>query len=343
MPLGCLRSAGRPPARLAALCARRATHCRQPSTTRASPAFQSPRAALTQSTPFRSPGAVPAPAPPPPPPAGDDFGFATADGAPPPRGLEARRLAALRRAPLTRLAVRAPFLGSADAAAAPPQPRFDGEAAAAPEAAQEAPAAPAAAAEAHGADPFAAPSAEDAPSGHDAAPPAPEPPFVAAPAEAAHDAAPAPPAPQLALVPAPPTALRRAPSSQSPRHALAHVTCPALCLARSLWEKSNKAALKKKAETEANEKRNVVEEAEAERTLFHSQRAKKVEAAKASNRAAKAAKAAPADKSGGGGGNVWEKALQLCEGAKPKADLGKMKALLTKLKHTPPLQPVALH
>jgi hypothetical protein len=116
-----------------------------------------------------------------------------------------------------------------------------------------------------------------------------------------------------------------------------HVPC-------SLWEKSNKALLKKKAETEANEKRNVVEEAEAERTLFHSQRAKKVEAAKASNRAAKAAKATPADKAGGGGsGNVWEAALQLCDGAKPKADLGKMKALLTKLKHTPPLQPVALH
>ena len=108
-----------------------------------------------------------------------------------------------------------------------------------------------------------------------------------------------------------------------------------------MWEKKNQAALAKKKETEENEKRNVVEEAEAERTLFHSQRAKKVEAARAANRAAKAA---PGDgTAAAGGGNVWEKALALCEGAKPKADLSKMKALLVKLKHTPPAAPVPLH
>jgi hypothetical protein len=110
MPLGCLRSAGRPPARLAALCARRAAHCRQPFAALAFARLHSPRAALTQRAPPRCPGAVPAPAPPPPPPAGDDFGFATADGAPQPRGLAARLHSALSRASLTRLALRAPFL-----------------------------------------------------------------------------------------------------------------------------------------------------------------------------------------------------------------------------------------
>ena len=110
-----------------------------------------------------------------------------------------------------------------------------------------------------------------------------------------------------------------------------------------MWEKKNEAALAKKAETEANEKRNVVEEAEAERTMFHSQRAKKVEAAKAANRA-KAAAAADGGKAGAAAGaNVWEKALALCEAAKPKADLTKMKALLVKLKHSPPVAPVPLH
>ena len=85
-----------------------------------------------------------------------------------------------------------------------------------------------------------------------------------------------------------------------------------------------------------------MEEAEAERALFRSQRAKKVEATKAANRAA-AAKAAGGDAKPGDAGNVWEKALALCETAKPKADLGKMKALLVKLKHTPPVAPVPLH
>jgi len=105
-----------------------------------------------------------------------------------------------------------------------------------------------------------------------------------------------------------------------------------------VWEKKNAAALEKKAETEENEKRNVVEEAEAERTLFHSQRAKKIEAAKAGNRTAqKVGEAKPE------GANVWDKTVQLIEGSKPKADLGKMKALLVKLKHTPPTPAIALH
>ena len=87
-----------------------------------------------------------------------------------------------------------------------------------------------------------------------------------------------------------------------------------------------------------------MEEAEAERALFRSQRAKKIEATKAANRAA-AAKAAGGDAKPGdaGSNNVWERALQLCETAKPKADLGKMKALLVKLKHAPPAPPVPLH
>ena len=83
----------------------------------------------------------------------------------------------------------------------------------------------------------------------------------------------------------------------------------------------------------------MVEEAEAERTLFHSQRNKKIEATKAAHRAASRAGA----DGGVVGVNVWDKALHLLDGGdapKPKADLSKFKALLVKLKHTPVAPPV---
>jgi hypothetical protein len=105
-----------------------------------------------------------------------------------------------------------------------------------------------------------------------------------------------------------------------------------------VWSAQNEAELDARRGREANEKRNLVEEADAERTLFHSQRAKKIEATKAAHRAAQKGAAEAAAE----GASVWEKAVQLIESdAKPKADLTKFKALLVKLKHAPAAPGVA--
>ena len=119
---------------------------------------------------------------------------------------------------------------------------------------------------------------------------------------------------------------------------------------RKAYNERQRAELEARAEAEANEKRNVVAEAEAERNLFYSQRAKQLEATKAANRGAQkaaveAAAAPPA------GGNVWEKVAALTEPSaeeqhkgKPakqgegvhKTDLSKYKSLLVRLKTQPP-------
>jgi len=57
---------------------------------------------------------------------------------------------------------------------------------------------------------------------------------------------------------------------------------------RSLWQTKNAEELAKRAETEANEKRNVTEEAQAELALFTKERNKKIETTKATNRCGRA-------------------------------------------------------
>lgn len=139
----------------------------------------------------------------------------------------------------------------------------------------------------------------------------------------------------------------------------------------SQWQKKNEEELTKRAETEANEKRNVTEEAQAELALFTKERNKKIEATKATNRCGLPAGAGrgadgrskatqriealrstgpgllltrpcsaaqKAAESAAEGANVWAKACSLIDSeAKAKADLSKFKGLLLKLKHSPPV------
>lgn len=133
-----------------------------------------------------------------------------------------------------------------------------------------------------------------------------------------------PSAPAATLVTAAVT--QPAPPSSQP----AFVAEPSASSLLAAWAAKNAADLAARREHEANEKRNVVEEAAAERALFHNQRAKKIEAAMASHRVG-----GPPKPPGAEPGTVWEKVASLIEsdsGAKPKGDLTKFKALLLTLK-----------
>ena len=105
---------------------------------------------------------------------------------------------------------------------------------------------------------------------------------------------------------------------------------------RAKWKERNEAALAERQEHEANEKRNVVEEAEAEKQLFYNQRTKAIESTMSSHRAQQQRDAAIAS---GSAGSVWERMATIVEQAelgKSKTDLTKFKSLLTRLKTQPP-------
>jgi hypothetical protein len=137
---------------------------------------------------------------------------------------------------------------------------------------------------------------------------------------------------QLALSPAAQAAMereRRAAAAAAERERF-------LAEVRAKWRERNDQELAARQEHEANENRNVVEEAEAERQLFYNQRTKAIEATKNTHRQEQQRDAAI---SRGGSGTVWEKMAAIVEQAelgKSKTDLTKFKSLLTRLKTQPP-------
>lgn len=137
---------------------------------------------------------------------------------------------------------------------------------------------------------------------------------------------------QLALSPAAQAAMereRRAAAAAAERERF-------LAEVRAKWRERNDQELAARQEHEANENRNVVEEAEAERQLFYNQRTKAIEATMNTHRQQQQRDAAIAQ---GGSGTVWEKMAAIVEQAElgmSKTDLTKFKSLLTRLKTQPP-------